>query len=122
MRHAKMVIAILMVTVFSVPAWAETTTHPAKATMESHFTAAREHLQKDKMVAALDIRSAAAILKKEEMRATGTAKTEIEKSTQELEKLAQDVEKGTVSEARHLEQAFTKAREAHQHNHHKIAQ
>jgi hypothetical protein len=81
-----------------------------------HFHKARQSfLKKDFKAAAEDIRKGAAFLRLQAARATNEGKKGLMASVAELEKLANDVEKGTVTSAKTLDRAFARA-------HHKLAQ
>jgi hypothetical protein len=81
-----------------------------------HFHKARQSfLKKDFKAAAEDIRKGAAFLRLQAARATTEGKKGLMASVAELEKLANDVEKGTVTSAKTLDRAFASA-------HHKLAQ
>jgi hypothetical protein len=89
---------------------------------EEHFHKARENfLKKDARAAAAEIRTGVAFLKLEAGRATGEATAALTASIQELEKLAQGVEKGTVASAQELEQAFARADQALARQHYQQA-
>jgi len=75
-----------------------------------HFHKARQSfLKKDYEAAAEEIRKSAAFMKLEEARANAEGKKLLTTSIDELEKLATDVEKGTVTSAATLNHAFAKA-------------
>lgn len=77
---------------------------------ERYFKKAHEDfLKKDRKAAAAEIREAAALLKREERRATSEGKKDLSASAQELEKLATDVENGTVTSVKELDNAFARA-------------
>jgi hypothetical protein len=78
-----------------------------------HFHKARQSfLKKDYKAAAEEIRKGAAFMKLQVARATSEGKKLLTVSTDELEKLAMDVEKGTVTSAATLNHAFTRAHHA----------
>jgi hypothetical protein len=75
-----------------------------------HFHKARQSfLQKDYKTAAEEIRKGIAFLRLQAARATTEGKKGLIDSIAELEKLAGDVEKGTVTSAKTLNHAFAKA-------------
>ncbi|HED00213.1 MAG TPA: hypothetical protein ENN18_07510 [Proteobacteria bacterium] len=77
---------------------------------ESHFQKAQESfLKKDFKAAASEIRKGAAFLKTEAGHATEDGKKVLMASVRELEKLAGDVEKGTVTSVKDLKDAFARA-------------
>lgn len=69
----------------------------------------RQFLKKNYTAAAADIRKAVAFLKLDVAGATGEGKKALTDSVNELEKLADDTEKGKVASAKALEQAFSRA-------------
>jgi hypothetical protein len=77
---------------------------------EQHFKKAHElFVKKDTKAAAHEIRKASAFLKLEAGRATGDSKQALEPSSRELDKLADDVEKGAVVSEKELRDAFARA-------------
>lgn len=66
-------------------------------------------LKKDNKSAATDIKKTANYLKSQAVKDTDTSKNAITASAQELEKLAVNVEKGTVTSAEKLQEAFYNA-------------
>jgi len=78
-----------------------------------HFHKARQNfLKKDYKAAAEEIRKGAAFMKLQSARATSDGKKVLTISIDELEKLAKDVEQGTVTSAATLNHAFAKAHHA----------
>ncbi len=85
-------------------------TAPEEEGTASDFQKAHEFfLKKDMKAAASEIRKGAEVLKKEVGNATEEGKKVLTASIQELEKLANDVEKGTVKSKKKLEDAFARA-------------
>ncbi len=83
---------------------------PEAVGTETHFQKAHEFfLKKEMKGAASEIRKGAEVLKKEVGNATEEGKKVLTASIQELEKLANDVEKGTVKSKKKLEDAFARA-------------
>ncbi len=82
---------------------------------ESFHKARESFLKKDFKTSAAEIRKSAAFLKLQAARAAGEGKKGLMASIDELEKLAKDVESGTVTSATMLDQAFAQA-------HHALAQ
>jgi hypothetical protein len=83
---------------------------PEAVGTETHFQKAHEFfLKKDMKAAASEIRKGAEVLKKEVGNATEEGKKVLTASIQELEKLANDVEKGTVKSEKKLKDAFARA-------------
>jgi serine protease Do len=78
--------------------------------VDQHFKKALENfLEKNEKTAASEIRKGAALLRRESERATEKGKQLLETSALELEKLADDTEKGLVQSAKELEEAFDRA-------------
>jgi hypothetical protein len=85
---------------------------------QSSFQKADEFfLKKDLKAAASEIRKGAEFLKKEAKEASKDGKAALNASVQELEKLAGDVEKGTVTSEEKLKNAFARSSEALAHHH-----
>jgi hypothetical protein len=137
MRYTVLGILVALTMVLVPPfVWAEgsqteTPAEPGKVLMEggalhssvdepeSQFQNAHENfLKKDFKGAAAEIRKATAFLKLEAARATGEGKKGITASVDELEKLASDVEKGTVKSAEDMDKAFARAHHALAVHHH----
>jgi len=108
-RHFRVfafVIAILTISVW-LSAAAET---QSKGSIEQTFQKARkDYLQKDMKAAADEVRKGAAYLKSEAAAATGKSKEALTASYLELEKLAGEMEKGTVKTVKEMEMAFARA-------------
>jgi KaiC/GvpD/RAD55 family RecA-like ATPase len=78
--------------------------------MEHHFRKARESfLQNDREETATEIRKGLSVLKMEADQAVAKGKEVLMASVHDLEKLADEVEKGTVTSVKRLEEAFTQA-------------
>jgi len=78
--------------------------------LKEHFRKARESfLTKDARAAAAEIRKGAMLLKLEAGHAKEKAKEALTASSRELEKLAQELEKGTVTSSQDLRRAFARA-------------
>jgi hypothetical protein len=78
-----------------------------------HFHKARQNfLNKDFKAAAEEIRKGAAFLRLQAARATKEGKAGLTASIAELEKLARDVERGTVTSAKTLDNVFARAHHA----------
>ena len=108
-RHFRLlmfVIAILTISVWvSAAAQAQ-----SKGSIEQTFQKARkDYLQKDMKAAADEVRKGAAYLKSEAAAAKGKGKEALTASYQELEKLAGELEKGTVKTVKEMEMAFARA-------------
>jgi hypothetical protein len=80
---------------------------------DDYFQKAHEFfLKKDFKAAAAEIRNAAELLNQEAEKATIEGKKALTASINELEKLAKDVEKGTVTSEKKLKDAFARAEHA----------
>jgi hypothetical protein len=111
---------LIMTWIFSSGPKALTLQDPSvkAAEPESSFQKANEFfLKKDLEAAASEIRKGAEFLKKEVKAASKDGKAALNASVQELEKLAGDVEKGTVTSAEKLKNAFARSSEALAHHH-----
>jgi hypothetical protein len=85
---------------------------------EFHFQKAHEFfLKKDFKAAASEIRKGAAFLKLEAGRSTAEGKKALAASADELGKLADDVQKGTVASEKQLKDAFARADHALANHH-----
>jgi hypothetical protein len=108
-RHFRLftfVIAILTISVW-LSAAAET---PSKGSIEQTFQKAqKDYLQKDMKAAADEVRKGAAYLKSEAAAAKGKGKEALTASYRELEKLAGELEKGTVKTVKEMQMAFARA-------------
>ena len=130
MKKAALGILIaLSVVIFAIGAWAGTdkTQDPPKAPQgyivveedvaivladehEHYFKKAHEaFLKKNYMTAAADIRKAVGFLKLDAAAADSEGRKALSDTVNELEKLAKDTEKGKVTSAKVLEQAFSHA-------------
>jgi len=76
---------------------------------KSFRTAVGDFLNRQMRAAAAEIRKGAAYLKLEAARASGDAKKVLIDSVQELEKLANDVQKAAVADLKELQNAFARA-------------
>ncbi|MCI1280345.1 MAG: hypothetical protein LKG23_15325 [Nitrospira sp.] len=86
---------------------------------EEHFHRAHDSfVKKDLKKAAAQIRKGEAFLKLEAGRATAEGKKLMEESGHELAKLADDVERGTITSVKRLDEAFARAHQALAVHHH----
>ena len=115
MRHLNWIVLAFFLAVLTmgyVPAAVAAEATPSTS-LEQNFQKAKQNfLQKDMKAAADEIRKAAAYLKSEADAATGKGKEALTASYQELEKLAGDVEKGTVASVKKLDAAFARSYKA----------
>jgi hypothetical protein len=85
----------------------------SKQSVESYFQKARQdYLQKDMKAAAAEVRKGAAYVKSEAAAAKGKTQEALTASYRELEKLAGELEKGTVKSVKKMEMAFARAYKA----------
>jgi hypothetical protein len=117
---------VLLSSNFTSAAWAQTKPAPdgyvlveedviitfANEPRQSFRAAVAAYLNRQLRAAATETRKAAAYLKLEAGRATGDAKKVLMDSVQELEKLAGDVQKGTVADLKEMQNAFARAEHA----------
>jgi cell division protein ZapA (FtsZ GTPase activity inhibitor) len=81
--------------------------------LEHHVQKAHESfLQNDRKEATSEIRKSLAFLKQEADRADEKAKEALKAAAQELEKLADEVERGTITTVEKLDEAFVHANRA----------
>ena len=115
MKYLNLVVLAAFIAVFTM---AQTTMAVASeatssTSMEQNFKKAKQNfLQKDMKAAADEIRKAAAYLKFEADMATGKGKEALAASYRELEKLAGNVERGTVTSVKKLDAAFARSYKA----------
>jgi hypothetical protein len=109
MKHIRtLALAVWTVTFFVCLAAAAET--PSKGTIEQYFQKARQdYLQKDMKAAAAEVHKAAEWMKSEAAAAKGKGKEALTASYRELEKLAGELEKGTVKSVKEIEMAFARA-------------
>jgi hypothetical protein len=89
-----------------------TSAPPANERSEQFQKARESFLKKDVKAAADDIRKIAAFLRHQAANAATEGKKGLTASAKELDKLADGVEKGTVTSVKTLDSAFAKARQA----------
>ena len=108
-RHLGLFTFVIVILAISVGLSAAAVTQ-SKGSLEQSFQKARkDYLQKDMKAAADEVRKGAAYLKSEAAAAKGKGKEALTASYQELEKLAGEMEKGTVKTVKELEMAFARA-------------
>ncbi|MEJ2647934.1 MAG: hypothetical protein P8016_05950, partial [Sedimentisphaerales bacterium] len=82
-------------------------------TSEENLTKARESfLKKDYKTAAQNVRKTVAFMKTEEMNASTSGRKMLASSVNELDMLADNIQKGTVTSVNTLDSAFSRARDA----------
>ena len=108
-RHLGLFTFVIVILAISVGLSAAAVTQ-SKGSLEQSFQKARkDYLQKDMKAAADEVRKGAAYLKSEAASARDKGKEALTASYQELEKLAGEMEKGTVKTVKELEIAFARA-------------
>ncbi len=112
LNHMLPIVIFLILVMGSIPVEA-TMEKKSSSPLEQYFQKAREnYLKKDLNSAAAEIHKGASYLKSEAGKAAGKGKDALTASISELEKLAENVKKGTVSSVKILETNFATAYEA----------
>ena len=115
MRKLSRIILITAIALVSMGniSWEAAIGSESQSSFEQDFQKARhDYLQKDMKSAAAEIRKGVSYLKSEAETADAEGKKVLTKSSQELEKLADDVEKGTVVSVKQIETSFARAYQA----------
>lgn len=103
-----LVIAVLIAALFAGPAIAAETAQ--KGTLEQYFQKAKQdYVEKDMKAASEEIHKAAVWMKSEAAKAKGKGKEALTASYRELEKLGEDLKKGTVKSVKEIEMASARA-------------
>ncbi len=103
-----LIIAALVAALFAGPAIAAET--PQKGTLEQYFQKAKQdYVDKNMKAASEEIRKAAEWMKSETAKAKGKGKEALTASYRELEKLGDDLKKGTVKSEKEIEMASARA-------------
>ncbi|PKN17359.1 MAG: hypothetical protein CVU71_16410 [Deltaproteobacteria bacterium HGW-Deltaproteobacteria-6] len=90
--------------------WTAVAAPESPLSIEQNFQKAKQNYLDKKMdAAAAQIKKSAAFMKKESMKASEKSKAALADSAQELEKLAGDVKKGSVTSVKKMEDAFGRA-------------
>jgi hypothetical protein len=107
-RVAVVVVFVLIVT--GMLPWAAVASSESQSSIEQTFQKARQdYLQKNMNSAAEQIQKGASYMKAEAAKASAKGKDALTLSPQELEKLAVDVKKGTVTSVKKIEEPFSRA-------------
>jgi hypothetical protein len=110
MKVLHFVFAGLLVMIALGPVAQSGAAEPVTTSLEQSFQKARhDFVQKDMPAAAQEIRKGVTYLKAEAAAAAGKGKTALTASSRELEKLAGDLEKGTVHYVKQIDMAFARA-------------
>jgi len=105
-----MMSAFALIVLMGYVSFATATGSEFRSSIEQDFQKARrDYLQKDMKSAAAEIQKGVSYLKSEAETATGKGKEALTKSYRELEKLAADVERGTVTSEKKVETEFARA-------------
>jgi hypothetical protein len=112
MRHFRFFALVIVIVTISV--WLSAAAEAAsKESVEPYFQKARQdYLQKNMKAAADEVRKSATYLKSETSAAKGNGKKALTASYRELDKLAGELEKGTVKSVKEMEISFASAYEA----------
>jgi hypothetical protein len=106
-------VTIIVVFVFiatGIFPWAAVAASEAQSSIEQTFQKAKkDYLEKNINSAAQQIQKGASYMKAEAAKASVQGKEALAASAQELEKLADDVKKGTVTSVKRIEDAFARA-------------
>lgn len=103
-------VAVLALIIAGILPWAVQAESSDSASIEQTFQKAKqEYLQKNMNTAARHIRKGADYMKTQAQKASVKGKTALTASSQELEKLADDVQKGLVTSEKKMEDAFARA-------------
>jgi len=102
--------AFIVVCLTAILPWPLVAASESVSSIEQTFQKAkRDYLDKKMDAAAGEIKRSAAFMKKESMKASDKSKAALADSARELEKLAGDVKKGSVTSVKKIEDAFGRA-------------
>jgi hypothetical protein len=111
MNRLNRVLAVFVFTLFAlmVFSWMAAAAEPASAIEQTFQKAKKDYLDKNINSASEQIKKGAAYMKEKAAKASAKGKGELEESARELDKLADDVKKGTVKSVKRIEDAFARA-------------
>lgn len=111
MNRLNRVLAVFVFTLFAlmVFSWMAAAAEPASAIEQTFQKAKKDYLDKNINSASEQIKKGAAYMKEKAAKASAKGKVELEESARELDKLADDVKKGTVKSVKRIEDAFARA-------------
>ena len=112
MARSKIYFVIVAITLFVVVVFSSTVfaAEESQFSIEKTFQKAKQnYLDKNMNAAAQQIQKGASFMKSQAEKASDTGKEKLDTSVKELEKLADDVKKGTVTSARKIEDTFARA-------------
>ncbi|HPD55770.1 MAG TPA: hypothetical protein P5294_05505 [Smithellaceae bacterium] len=111
MNRLNRVLAVFVFTLFAlmVFSWMAAAAEPASAIEQTFQKAKKDYLDKNINSASEQIKKGAAYMKEKAAKASTKGKGELEESARELDKLADDVKKGTVKSVKRIEGAFARA-------------
>lgn len=108
-RHLRLFTLVIAILTISVGLSAAAETQSTESLEQNFQKARKDYLQKDMKAAADEVRKGAAYLKSEAAAAKDKGKEALTASYQELEKLAGELEKGTVKTVKEMQMAFARA-------------
>jgi len=104
------VIAAFMLIVAGILPWTAMAASESQTSIEQTFQKAKQdYLQKNMNLAAQQIQKGASYMKAKAENASAKGKEALDMSAKELEKLADDVKKGTVTSVKRMEETFARA-------------
>jgi hypothetical protein len=111
MNRLNRVLAVFVFTLFAlmVFSWMAAAAEPASAIEQTFQKAKKDYLDKNINSASEQIKKGADYMKEKAAKASAKGKGELEESARELDKLADDVKKGTVKSVKRIEDAFARA-------------
>lgn len=111
MTHINRIISLLiLMCLVSIPAWTFGAAEETTSSIEQTFQKAKQdYLDKNYDAAAAQIKKGAVFMKEESINASDKGKAALADSARELEKLSEDVKKGTVKSVKKIEDAFGRA-------------
>jgi hypothetical protein len=110
LKRFLLIFAVALSALMTIPWIAAATADEPPATIEQTFQRAKkDYLDKNINSASEQIRKGAAYMKEKAAKASAKGKGELEESARELDKLADDVKKGTVKSVKRIEDAFARA-------------
>lgn len=103
-------ITLIMMFLVSILSWTVAIAEESTASIEQTFQKAKQdYLNKNMDAAAAQIKKGAAFMKEESIKASHKGKEALTESAIELEKLSDDVKKGSVTSVKKVEDAFGRA-------------
>lgn len=112
MHRLNLFVAVAVFTLIAagIMPWTAVAASESESSIEQTFQKAKQdYLQKNMKSAAQQIQKSAAYMKTKAAKASAEGKEALNASVRELEKLADDVKKGTVTSVKSIEEAFARA-------------